>query len=96
VTSEGRHHAYRLALLSTMCAGLSGFGLPPVILTERLIRACAELPKVCEHYSFQSGDNEVLKRMARLHSRKYRRIIHTIRQYMPDASISADAIGLSW
>jgi len=52
-----------------------------------------QLPKVCEHFHipFQSGDNEVLKRGAGLHSRK-NRIIDTIRQYMPDASISADAI----
>jgi tRNA-2-methylthio-N6-dimethylallyladenosine synthase len=67
----------------------------PRYFTERLIKACAELPKVCEHFHipFQSGDNEVLKRMARGYTHeKYRRIIDTIRQYMPDASISADAI----
>lgn len=67
----------------------------PRYFTERLIRACAELPKVCEHFHipFQSGDNEVLKRMSRGYTQeKYRRIIDTIRRYMPDASISADAI----
>ena len=67
----------------------------PRYFTERLIKACAELPKVCEHFHipFQSGDNEVLKRMARGYTHeKYRRIIDTIRRYMPDASISADAI----
>ncbi|WP_017318242.1 tRNA (N6-isopentenyl adenosine(37)-C2)-methylthiotransferase MiaB [Mastigocladopsis repens] len=67
----------------------------PRYFTERLIKACAELPKVCEHFHipFQSGDNEVLKRMSRGYTHeKYRRIIETIRQYMPDASISADAI----
>ncbi len=67
----------------------------PRYFTERLIGACAELPKVCEHFHipFQSGDNEVLKRMARGYTHeKYRRIIDTIRRYMPDASISADAI----
>jgi len=67
----------------------------PRYFTERLIRACAELPKVCEHFHipFQSGDNDVLKAMARGYTvEKYRRIIHTIREYMPDASISADAI----
>ncbi|MEP0918667.1 tRNA (N6-isopentenyl adenosine(37)-C2)-methylthiotransferase MiaB [Leptolyngbya sp. DQ-M1] len=67
----------------------------PRYFTERLIRACAELPKVCEHFHipFQSGDNEVLKAMARGYSHeRYRRIIDMIRQYMPDASISADAI----
>ncbi|AFY35991.1 tRNA (N6-isopentenyl adenosine(37)-C2)-methylthiotransferase MiaB [Calothrix sp. PCC 7507] len=67
----------------------------PRYFTERLIKACAELPKVCEHFHipFQSGDNELLKAMARGYTHeKYRRIIDTIRRYMPDASISADAI----
>lgn len=67
----------------------------PRYFTERLIRACAELPKVCEHFHipFQSGDNEVLKAMARGYTHeKYRRIIQTIREYIPDAAISADAI----
>jgi len=67
----------------------------PRYFTERLIRACAELPKVCEHFHipFQSGDNAVLKAMARGYTReKYLRIIEMIRGYMPDASISADAI----
>ncbi|AMA09556.1 tRNA-2-methylthio-N(6)-dimethylallyladenosine synthase MiaB [Picosynechococcus sp. PCC 73109] len=67
----------------------------PRYFTERLIKACQELPKVCEHFHipFQSGDNEVLKAMRRGYTHeKYRRIINTIRSYMPDASISADAI----
>jgi tRNA-2-methylthio-N6-dimethylallyladenosine synthase len=67
----------------------------PRYFTERLIKACTELPKICEHFHipFQSGDNEVLKAMSRGYTQeKYRRIIDTVRQYMPDASISADAI----
>jgi tRNA-2-methylthio-N6-dimethylallyladenosine synthase len=67
----------------------------PRYFTERLIKACQELPKVCQHFHipFQSGDNEVLKAMKRGYSiEKYRQIIETIRKYMPDASISADAI----
>ena len=67
----------------------------PRYFTERLIEACAELPKVCEHFHipFQSGDNDLLKAMARGYTHeKYRRIIKKIRQLMPDASISADAI----
>jgi tRNA-2-methylthio-N6-dimethylallyladenosine synthase len=67
----------------------------PRYFTERLIRACAELPKVCEHFHipFQSGDNDLLKAMARGYTHeKYRRIIDTIRRYLPDAAISADAI----
>ncbi|OSO89322.1 tRNA (N6-isopentenyl adenosine(37)-C2)-methylthiotransferase MiaB [Cylindrospermopsis raciborskii CENA303] len=67
----------------------------PRYFTERLIKACAGLPKICEHFHipFQSGDNEILKAMSRGYTQeKYRRIINTIRSYMPDASISADAI----
>lgn len=67
----------------------------PRYFTERLIKACKDLPKVCEHFHipFQSGDNEILKAMKRGYTHeKYRRIIKTIREYMPDASISADAI----
>lgn len=67
----------------------------PRYFTERLIKACAELPKVCEHFHipFQSGDNDLLKAMARGYTHeKYRRIVETIRTNMPDASISADAI----
>ena len=67
----------------------------PRYFTERLIKACKELPKVCEHFHipFQSGDNEILKAMKRGYTHeKYRRIIDKIREYMPDAAISADAI----
>ncbi|AFY60636.1 tRNA (N6-isopentenyl adenosine(37)-C2)-methylthiotransferase MiaB [Synechococcus sp. PCC 6312] len=67
----------------------------PRYFTERLIQACAELPKVCEHFHipFQSGDNDILKAMARGYTReKYLRIIETIRRYVPDAALSADVI----
>ncbi len=67
----------------------------PRYFTERLIKACDELPKVCEHFHipFQSGDNQVLKAMSRGYTQeKYRRIIDLVRSYMPDAAISADAI----
>ncbi|WP_013325084.1 tRNA (N6-isopentenyl adenosine(37)-C2)-methylthiotransferase MiaB [Gloeothece verrucosa] len=67
----------------------------PRYFTERLIVACKELPKVCEHFHipFQSGDNQILKAMKRGYTQeKYRQIIEKIRSLMPDASISADAI----
>lgn len=100
VTPEGRHQHTLTDLLYYVhdVAGIERLRFAtshPRYFTERLIRACAELPKVCEHFHipFQSGDNEVLKRMARGYTHeKYRRIIDTIRRYMPDASISADAI----
>jgi tRNA-2-methylthio-N6-dimethylallyladenosine synthase len=67
----------------------------PRYFTERLIDACADLPKVCEHFHvpFQSGDDGVLKAMARGYTvDRYRRIVARIRERMPDASISADVI----
>ncbi len=67
----------------------------PRYFTSRLIEACANLPKVCQHFHipFQSGNNEILKAMARGYTHeKYRSIIEKIRELMPDASISADAI----
>ncbi|MGJ5676534.1 MAG: tRNA (N6-isopentenyl adenosine(37)-C2)-methylthiotransferase MiaB [Nostochopsis sp.] len=100
VTSEGRHQHTFTDLLYYVhdvptVERIRFATSHPRYFTERLIRACAELPKVCEHFHipFQSGDNEVLKRMARGYTHeKYRRIIHTIREYVPDAAISADAI----
>ena len=67
----------------------------PRYFTERLIKACQELPKVCEHFHipFQSGDNDILKAMKRGYThQRYREIITKIRSYMPDAAVSADAI----
>jgi len=67
----------------------------PRYFTDRLIQACRDLPKVCEHFHipFQSGDNTILKAMKRGYSiEKYYQIIDRIRQLMPDASISADVI----
>ncbi len=67
----------------------------PRYFTEDLIRTCAELPKVCEHFHipFQAGNNEILKAMRRGYTHeRYRTIIDLIRSYMPDAAISADAI----
>ena len=67
----------------------------PRYFTDRLIKACAELPKVCEHFHIpiQSGNNDILQAMARGYThQKYRRIIDNIRQLLPDASISTDII----
>ena len=100
VTASGRHQ-YTLTDLLYYVHDVPGIERlrfatsHPRYFTERLIQACAELPNVCEHFHipFQSGDNEVLKRMARGYTHeKYRRIIDMIRHHMPDASISADAI----
>jgi tRNA-2-methylthio-N6-dimethylallyladenosine synthase len=67
----------------------------PRYFTERLIDTCSELEKVCEHFHvpFQSGDDTVLREMLRGYTvNRYRRIVEQIRERMPDAAISADAI----
>lgn len=67
----------------------------PRYFTDRLVRACSELPKLCEffHIPFQSGDNDILREMKRGYTHeRYRSIIDNIRRYMPDASISGDVI----
>ena len=100
VTDTGRHQ-YTLTDLLYYIHGVPGIERirfatsHPRYFTERLIQACQELPQVCEHFHipFQSGDNDILKAMKRGYThQKYRQIIAKIRQYMPDASISADAI----
>lgn len=100
VTPEGRHQNNLTDLLYFVhdVPGIERIRFAtshPRYFTERLIQACYELPKVCEHFHipFQSGDNDVLKAMSRGYTQeKYRRIIDRIRDLMPDASISADAI----
>lgn len=99
-TPEGRHQHTLTDLLNYIhdVPGIDRLRFAtshPRYFTERLIRACAELPKVCKHFHipFQSGDDEILKAMKRGYTRdRYRRIIDKIRHYLPDAAISADAI----
>ena len=67
----------------------------PRYFTEQLIETCASLSKICEHFHipFQSGDNDVLKHMARGYTiEKYEQITKKIKSIMPNASITADAI----
>jgi len=67
----------------------------PRYFSKRLIQACFELEKVCEHFHipFQSGNNEILRLMSRGYTiEKYKKIIDNIRDLMPNASITADAI----
>ncbi len=67
----------------------------PRYFSSRLIDACAQLEKVCEHFHipFQSGNNEILKAMGRGYTiEKYKKIIARIRDLIPNASISGDAI----
>jgi len=100
VTASGRHLHNFTDLLYYIhdVAGIERLRFAtshPRYFTERLIKACQELPKVCEHFHipFQSGDNDILKVMKRGYTQeKYRQIIANIRDLMPDAAISADAI----
>jgi tRNA-2-methylthio-N6-dimethylallyladenosine synthase len=100
ITPEGRHQNTLTDLLYYVhdVPGIDRLRFStshPRYFTSRLIKACQELPNVCEHFHipFQSGDNDILKAMKRGYTHeKYRDIIETIRKYMPDASITADAI----
>lgn len=67
--------------------------LDPRDIDERLIRTCAELPKVCHHFhiSLQSGDEEILQAMGRGYDREYfRKIVEGFRTAIPDASFTTD------
>ncbi len=100
ITPEGRrqhtltdllHHIHGVAGIERIRFATSH----PRYFSERLIKACDDLSKVCEHFHipFQSGDDDLLKAMARGYTvDRYRRIIERIRARMPDASISADVI----
>jgi len=67
----------------------------PNWLTDELIEAVAELPKVCEHIEvpIQAGDDEILRRMKRGYSTEdYRLLIKQIRQRVPETSLATDII----
>jgi tRNA-2-methylthio-N6-dimethylallyladenosine synthase len=67
----------------------------PSWMSDELLRAVAELPKVCEHIEVpvQAGDDDVLARMKRGYTADdYRRLIERIRRIIPGASIATDII----
>jgi tRNA-2-methylthio-N6-dimethylallyladenosine synthase len=67
----------------------------PRYMSERVIKAVAEEPTLCEmfHVPFQAGDDDVLKAMERGYTaRRYMQIVEQIRTHCPDAAITADAI----
>ena len=67
----------------------------PSYMDDRIIRAVAELPKVCEQINLpiQAGDDEVLRRMRRPYSRDdYRELVGRIRDTVPGVAISTDII----
>jgi tRNA-2-methylthio-N6-dimethylallyladenosine synthase len=67
----------------------------PSFMSDRIIQAVADLPKVCEHINLpvQAGNDEVLSRMRRPYTQaKYRELVSQIRHTIPDVSISTDII----
>lgn len=67
----------------------------PFHVTDELIDTVAELPKACEyfHIPMQSGDDTVLKCMARVYSvDKYKKMADKIRKKMPNAALTSDFI----
>jgi tRNA-2-methylthio-N6-dimethylallyladenosine synthase len=67
----------------------------PAWMTDDLLDAVTELPKVCEHVEVpvQAGDDEVLARMQRGYTADdYRRLVARIRERIPNVSIATDVI----
>ena len=67
----------------------------PSYMDDRIIRAVADLPKVCEHINLpvQAGDDEVLRNMRRPYTRdEYRDLVGRIRNTVPGVSMSTDII----
>jgi tRNA-2-methylthio-N6-dimethylallyladenosine synthase len=67
----------------------------PNWMTDELLDAVAELPKVCEHIEVpvQAGDDEILALMRRGYTADdYRRLIARIRERIPGVSIATDVI----
>jgi tRNA-2-methylthio-N6-dimethylallyladenosine synthase len=67
----------------------------PNWMTDELLHAVAELPRVCEHIEvpIQSGDDEILRAMKRGYSvDDYRQLIDRIRATIPGVAIHTDVI----
>jgi len=67
----------------------------PNYMTDRILVAVAELPKVCEQIEVpaQAGDDDVLANMKRGYTQAdYRRLIGHIRETVPHAAIHTDII----
>ena len=67
----------------------------PNYMTDRILRAVAELPKVMPQIEIpiQAGNNDVLAAMKRGYTREqYRDLIHRVRDIVPDAAIHGDII----
>lgn len=67
----------------------------PRHVTDRLIAAVRDLPKVCKHLHLpvQSGSNRILKAMRRRYTREsYLELVHRLRDAIPGLALSTDMI----
>ncbi len=67
----------------------------PAFLTDRLLDAVAETPKICPHFEMpaQAGDDEILARMRRGYTvREYLQTVARVRERLPEAAIHSDFI----
>ena len=67
----------------------------PKDMTDRIIDAVADLPKVCEHFNIpvQSGDDRMLARMRRGYTvAEYEERVERIRSRIHDAAVATDVI----
>ncbi|PKB82218.1 MAG: tRNA (N6-isopentenyl adenosine(37)-C2)-methylthiotransferase MiaB [SAR202 cluster bacterium Io17-Chloro-G9] len=67
----------------------------PSFMSQRLIQAVADLPKVCEHINLpvQAGNDEILRRMRRPYTQvEYRQMVDQVRETIPGVSMSTDII----
>ena len=67
----------------------------PKDMTQEIIEAAAALPKVCECWELpvQSGDDAILRRMARGYTvEHFRDLVHRIRERIPRSALNTDII----
>ena len=67
----------------------------PKFMTQNIIQAVADVPKVCEHINLpvQAGDDGILDEMRRQYSRAdYISLVGRIRETMPDVALNTDII----
>lgn len=67
----------------------------PKMMSYKMIKAVADLPKVCEYFNLpvQAGDNAILKAMKRPYTVEfYEKLAATVRDTVPNVSLSTDII----
>ena len=67
----------------------------PMFMTQEIIQAVADVPKVCEHINLpvQAGDDGILDEMHRRYSRaEYVDLVGRIREVMPEVALNTDII----